>query len=129
MNANQTINVLNLDLYMSKYKSYCIPSDFFENIQSVDNSIMIINSSPSTIKTGFGCASFKQRGIFNFFMLLVYYMLSTCLTLNIFWSKVKKNLLLKMKRVKDLSTKRSGFHAVSYSIFQCRGYTYSKFLL
>ena len=51
MNTNQMLNVFTFDPYISKYKSYCTPSDFVNHIQRVDNTLIIVNSSPSNLKT------------------------------------------------------------------------------
>ena len=51
MSTNQIINVLNLDPYMSKYKSYCISSAFLYHFQSANNTLIVVNSGPSSVKT------------------------------------------------------------------------------
>ena len=79
--------------YIFKYKSYCIPSDFLEHIQSVNNTLIIVNSKLSTVKTG-NWLSFKQWRILNFFIFLAYLMPSKHLTLKTSLRKVE-NLLFK----------------------------------
>ena len=68
MNINQMINVFNLDPYMSKYKIYSIPLDFLEHIQSVNKTLIIVNSSPSTVKTGQWLCIFQTTKNIEFFL-------------------------------------------------------------
>ena len=52
MNTNKVTDAFNLDIYMYKYKSHCIPSGFLDYILSVNNIFIMFNSSPTTAKTG-----------------------------------------------------------------------------
>ena len=52
---------------MSKYKPYCRPSDFLEKVQRVNNTIIIVNSGPSTLKTGHWLCIFETAKNIEFF--------------------------------------------------------------
>ena len=113
---------------MSKYKSYCIPSDFLEHIQHVDNTLIIVNSSPSSVKTGHWLCIFQTRSNIEFFDPLgLPYTFYTPHIKN-FLEQSGKSIIQNRKRVQDLSTKSCGFHALLYFIFRSRGHTYMEFI-
>ena len=91
MNTNQIINVFNLDPYISKYKSYCELSDFLEHIQSFNNTLIIVNSSPSTVNLGHWLYIFQTAKNIRLFSSSWH----SVLALKTFLSKVK-NLLFKI---------------------------------
>jgi hypothetical protein len=67
MNTNKIISVFSIDLYMSQYKSYCIPSDLIEKIISVNNTLTIVNSSSSSVGTGHWLCIFQTAKSIEFF--------------------------------------------------------------
>ena len=128
MNTSQIINVFNMDPYMSQYKSYCLPSDFLGKIQSVNNTLIIVNSSPSTVLTGHWLCIFQTMKTIEFFDPLgLPYTFYTPHISNYIESS-GKTIIQNRKRVQDLTTKSCGFHALLYFVFRCRGYTYKQFL-
>jgi hypothetical protein len=112
---------------MSKYKSYCIPSDFLDYIQSVNNTLIIVNSGPSTVKTGRWLSIFQTAKNIEYFILFPYRKLSVCLTLKNFLSKVE-NLLLKIGNEYKIYQPKAVIF-MHYNIFiRYRWCTYSEFL-
>ena len=128
MNTNQIIDVFNMDPFMSKYKSYCIPSDFLQYIHTVNKTIIIVNSSPSTVQTGHWLCIYQTAKNIEFFDPLgLPYAFYTPHIKN-YLEGSGKTIIQNRMRVQDLSTKSCGFHALLYFIFRCRDYTFSEFL-
>jgi hypothetical protein len=122
------MSVFNMDPYMSKYKSYCIPSDFLQHIQHAYNILIIVNSSPSTVKTEHWLCIFPTRKNIEYSDPLgLPYTFYTPHIKN-FLEQSGKSIIENWKRVQDLSTKSCDFHALLYLIFRRRGHTYMKFL-
>jgi len=128
MNTNQIINVFSMDPYMSQYKSYCIPSDFIEKIPSVNNTLIIVNSSPSTLKTGHWLCIFQTAKNIEFFDPLGLSYKFYVPYISNFIESSGKTIIQNQRRVQDLTTKTCGFHALLFFMFRCRGYTYKQFL-
>ena len=129
MNTNRIISVFNMEPYMSKYKSYCTPtpSDFLEKNQSVINTLIIVNSIPSNVKTGHWLCIFqtaKNIECFDPLGLPSFY----TLYINSFIESSGKTIIQNQKIVQDLTTKSPGFNALLCFIFRCRGYTYNEIL-
>ena len=105
MNTNQIINVFNLDPYMSKYKSDCIASDFLGHIQSFNNTLIIVSSSPSTVKTGHWPCIFQTAKNIEVFDLLglpyAFYMPH----IKNYFEQGGISIIQNMMQVQDLSTK------------------------
>ena len=129
MNTNQIIDVFNLDPFMSKYKSYCLPSDFLDKIQGGTHTIIIVNSSPSNIRnTGHWLCIFQTTKTIEFFDPLGFPYTFYGVHIKTYIESSGKPIIQNRKRVQDLSTKSCGFHALLYFVFRCRGYTYKQFL-
>jgi hypothetical protein len=113
---------------MPQYRSYCIPSDFIEKMSSVNNTLIIVNSSPSTLKTGHWLFIFKTvKNIEVFDPLGLSYKFYTPHTNNFFESS-GKTIIQHQRKVHYLTTKTCGFHALLFFMFRSRGNTYKQFL-
>jgi hypothetical protein len=123
MNANRIISVFNMGSYMSKYKSYCIPSEFPEKILSVNNTLVIVNSSPSSVKTGHWLCILQTAKNIEFVDPLGLPYTFYTPHINNFIESSGKTIIQNQKTLQDLTTKSCGFHALLYFIFSCRGYT------
>ena len=96
MNTNQIIRVFNLDPYMSKYKSFCLPSDFFE---------ISVNFDEVSTQTAKNIEFFDPFHLpYSFYTPHV----------NDFIESRGKTIIQNQKRVQDLTNKRFGFHVLLY---------------
>ena len=101
---------------MPKYRTYCIPSDFFEHIQNTGNSTMIVNSCQSTLKTGNWLCIFQTAKNIGFFDRFGLQCTSYTPQIKNFIEQSRKFIIQNWMRVQDLSTKSSGFHEPLYFI-------------
>jgi hypothetical protein len=116
-----------MDLYMSQYKFYCIPLDFIEKIPWVNKTLIIVNSSPLTLKTGHWLCIFQRVKNIEFCDPLGLSYKFYIPHINNFIQSNGKTIVQNQRRVQDLSTKTCGFHALLFFMFICRGYTYNQF--
>ena len=106
-----------MDLYIFKHKSYCIPSDFLEHIQSFNHTHIIVNSSPSTVKTGRWLSIFQTGKNIEFINpIALPYTFYMTLIKNLCWAK-GKIYYWKLDTSTIYKTKNCGFHTLLYFIF------------
>ena len=97
-------------------------------IESANNTIIIVDSSPSSIKTGNWLYIFQTSKTIEFFSPLGLSYTFYTSHINNYIESSEKTIIQNQKKVQDLTTKSCGFNTPLYFAFRCRGYTYKQFL-